>query len=686
MAHVWAEFRSEALLMAGLEHPNIVQLLGITVRPFCIITELMSLGDLGNFLRRNVASLSWELRLLIARDVALGMQFLHDCTPPIVHRDLKSPNILLAEGQPLVAKVTDFGMSVRTGFQVRGRQVFNLMWLAPEIIQGQPYTEKVDIYSYGIVLWELLNGGEPFAEFRPKYQFDSQMEDAIVHQGLRPTIDASCPTTYKDLMQRCWHEIPAHRPTFIEILRVLRTCADQLAPQLTARAWMEAVVPGVQLEAQAQREEAKADPRDELLPLRPAADTSPVDLNRSTSSLDVSNRGSVGAYYASVRLGPMAGSIQCLLMVGSEVWCGCGDGSICILSVTNASQSKIKEFPAHNGAVYCLALVDDAVWSSGKDCVINVWNARTAKNEKALRGFQDAPTCMRQVGDFVWTGCVGGSIQVWKKYKMKKEFRHSGSIGSLYASSDPNHPYIWVGTDRNLLLFDARELTPYATIEEAHKGMIHCIISVNDSIWTSSTDKIINIWRRNGELIKSVEGHSGRVFTLCHIGPHVWSGSWDKTIFIWSAVTYNFLQELKGPFITDSISAVLPLPTEADSVSSVWVSSWDKYISVFKYAQPPRLTPEVFFQGWVSLRPANTKPKSGKKRWVSVQYRKLYVFDGPRRDKLLHTISLGLDSAVALDSLSKSLTVGTGAADATTFEFEDDSFETFGVYLQRARS
>ncbi len=95
----------------------------------------------------------WKLRLSIAADVASGMSFLHSITPPIVHRDLKSPNVLLhrlSSGE-IVAKVADFGLSVRFGLvtALKGAAVENPVWTAPEVLQGLAYDASCDVYSFG---------------------------------------------------------------------------------------------------------------------------------------------------------------------------------------------------------------------------------------------------------------------------------------------------------------------------------------------------------------------------------------------------------------------------------------------------------------------------------------------------------------------------------------------------------
>lgn len=215
---VFNEFRREAAVMSGLEHPNLVSLKGVCLEPLCILTEYLENGDLYNYLHtKNV--FGWPLILKAALDIAQGMQFLHSAQPPIIHRDLKSPNILLnsvTAEQQIIAKVADFGLSgsVRS---VSNVEVANPSWLAPEILRKEEFTTRCDVYSYGVILWEMLSRDTFFAEF----QHLSQIEEAVKN-AKRPKIPP-CPSPYKRLIKDCWHQEPRKRPTFKEIKeRLLR--------------------------------------------------------------------------------------------------------------------------------------------------------------------------------------------------------------------------------------------------------------------------------------------------------------------------------------------------------------------------------------------------------------------------------------------------------------------------------
>ena len=133
---------------------------------FCIITEYLSGGSLRRFLHmQEPNSLSLKQVLTLSLDIARGMSYLH--SQGILHRDLKSENLLLSED--MTVKVADFGISCLescTGDVKSFTGTYR--WMAPEMIKGKKHTRKVDVYSFGIVLWELLTALTPFSELTPE--------------------------------------------------------------------------------------------------------------------------------------------------------------------------------------------------------------------------------------------------------------------------------------------------------------------------------------------------------------------------------------------------------------------------------------------------------------------------------------------------------------------------------------
>jgi len=207
------EFVNEAKLCSSLKHPNIVQFLGICIDDgtISLIYELMDNGSLTDVIRQGKLDLNLKLKIL--QQVASAMADLHERDPPILHRDLKSDNILLDSN--MVAKVGDFGLSKMTyGINV-GTIVGTPYYMAPEIIRGEPYGKPADVYSFSIIMWQMLmNKSNPYTEDVFKIQYN-------VSRGIRPSLDGIEETPYVRLMKRCWSDEPYHRPTFDEVYRML---------------------------------------------------------------------------------------------------------------------------------------------------------------------------------------------------------------------------------------------------------------------------------------------------------------------------------------------------------------------------------------------------------------------------------------------------------------------------------
>ncbi|OQR88523.1 kinase [Thraustotheca clavata] len=230
------EIQQEAMVMKRLTHPNIVLFMeaGFYKGSICIISEYCARGSLRDVLSNayalNGRSIIWPMKIRLALGIAYGLQYLHNSQ--MIHRDLKSPNILVDETWH--AKIADFGTLrlaeiVRSQNQHINQEMTGLVgttrWMAPEVIKGnKQYTEKIDIYSMGIILWELIDGRKlPFDEIR----WNHQIESAIV-QGKRPQLIAnSCPPRWKVLVSMCWQPDPTQRPTISQLIRSLHRVAKE---------------------------------------------------------------------------------------------------------------------------------------------------------------------------------------------------------------------------------------------------------------------------------------------------------------------------------------------------------------------------------------------------------------------------------------------------------------------------
>jgi Protein tyrosine and serine/threonine kinase len=217
-ADMLTEFHQETHLMIQLNHPNVIRLYGACIDqdPYCLVMEYMPKGSLYDVLH-SALPLTQELRERIAMDIACGLAYLHDKN--ILHRDLKSLNVLLDDH--LRAKLADFGLAkVKLGSTTSSyHAVGTTRWMAPEIMEDQPYTRSADMYSYGVVLWELV---------ARKIPFEGKSEAAIIRQvtqNKRETVDAipaGCTPKLSHLIRQCWTAEPPKRPSANEAITQLK--------------------------------------------------------------------------------------------------------------------------------------------------------------------------------------------------------------------------------------------------------------------------------------------------------------------------------------------------------------------------------------------------------------------------------------------------------------------------------
>jgi len=211
-------FCKEASLMCQLNHTNIVGFIGAVTEPsnLSILTEYCSRGSLADLLLDNSIWMNFRSKVKFALEAAIGLLYLHSSNPVILHRDLKSDNLLVT--QDWTVKVADFGLTRFISEKKQMTQVGTPMWMAPEIIMGKRYTERADVYAFGIILWEILTRLEPYEEKEPM-----QIVVEVVNDGLRPTLPAECADSpLVPLMKDCWHTDPLQRPPFEKVVDRLR--------------------------------------------------------------------------------------------------------------------------------------------------------------------------------------------------------------------------------------------------------------------------------------------------------------------------------------------------------------------------------------------------------------------------------------------------------------------------------
>jgi len=211
-------FSTEILLMSKLRHPNIVQFLGACLEPeICLVAEFMDRGCLFDVLARE-KNLTWQMKHQMCLDIAKGMFYLHTRTPPIIHRDIKSLNILVT--REWKCTISDFGLTRIKDKAMLSTKCGSPAWTAPEILRGEEYNESADVFSYGIVVWEIISGLPPYQGMNP-----NTVVGQVAYQkpGLRPPIPYCPSQQWIELMEKCWDDNYKVRPNFGTILEVLKT-------------------------------------------------------------------------------------------------------------------------------------------------------------------------------------------------------------------------------------------------------------------------------------------------------------------------------------------------------------------------------------------------------------------------------------------------------------------------------
>ncbi|KAF5207585.1 Serine/threonine-protein kinase EDR1 [Thalictrum thalictroides] len=213
------QFRCEVRIMLRLRHPNVVLFMGAVTRPpnLSILTEFLPRGSLYRLLHRPNLQIDEKRRLRMALDVVKGMNYLHTSHPTIVHRDLKSPNLLVDKNW--VVKVCDFGLSrlKHHTFLSSKSTAGTPEWMAPEVLRNEPSNEKSDVYSFGVILWELTTLRMPWSGMNPM-----QVVGAVGFQNRRLEIPEDVDPMIAQIISDCWESDPNLRPSFSLLMSKLK--------------------------------------------------------------------------------------------------------------------------------------------------------------------------------------------------------------------------------------------------------------------------------------------------------------------------------------------------------------------------------------------------------------------------------------------------------------------------------
>ncbi|CAJ1973163.1 unnamed protein product [Sphenostylis stenocarpa] len=245
--NILREFAQEVYILSKIEHKNVVKFVGACTKPpnLYLVTEYMPGGSMFDFLHKQKTTLALPSLLKVAIDVCEGMKYLHQNN--IIHRDLKAANLLIDENG--VVKVADFGVArMHNQSGIMTAETGTYRWMAPEVIEHKPYDHKADVFSFAVVLWELLTGKFPLTvtasstvaglfpeteaaiirsfyneSCRLPYENLSPLQAAVgvIQKGLRPKIPSHAHPKLVELLHWCWHHDSSLRPNFSEILEFL---------------------------------------------------------------------------------------------------------------------------------------------------------------------------------------------------------------------------------------------------------------------------------------------------------------------------------------------------------------------------------------------------------------------------------------------------------------------------------
>ncbi|KAF2077450.1 hypothetical protein CYY_001223 [Polysphondylium violaceum] len=640
------EFRNEALITGELHHENTVSLKGVSTNPFCIITELLQFGDLSKFIRHTCEAFSWETVLKLSVDISRGMNFLHQCKPMVVHRDLKSANILIGGSSidTLVAKVSDFGLSIKpVGKEVKGRKVWNWRWLAPEIMKNQQYTEKIDVYSFGIVLWELISREVPFDEFYDELKWNTILEDKII-KGLRPTIPSECPNPMKELISECWSDDPKKRPSFASII----TRLQQMQKTFPLKEKLLFAKVGTNKSAQDLNEAMPPPPSPSPLPLpshlknsihNHANNNSSSSLNplggsggggeelSSSTSNSPYNSGTFNSSGGALNIikyhqtipNTFNSTIHSLLSIitskgESQMWCGLGDGTVLVINpqtravvastrsadatriigLTLVKKSTTKSSSPFGGGLNLTSSsssssnsCDEEIWAYHNEGILVFETKAPFKLSKTIK--TSYISTLIDEGESVWANCKEKSPHIKviskNKYKTKKLLPTKTMDTQTTAifinnSGGTTAPRTWIGTDKGIIFItEYPSLAPLVHLDCHNGGTIHSIKKVDKHVWTCS-ERVICVFDETGLLKRKIDGISNRVLSLLVLDNFVIGSCYDASIMVWDSRQNNRLVQHIKKKHTDAISA-LALSITNGTRAELWAGAWDKKITTY---------------------------------------------------------------------------------------------------------
>ncbi|RGB24333.1 kinase-like domain-containing protein [Rhizophagus diaphanus] len=193
-----------------------------------LVMQYASEGDLHKYLQKKFTEINWEQKISILYDISLGLQNIHRTN--FIHRDLHSGNILVdIPSYYETCKIGDLGLSRHANGTLSDNEIYGVVpYIAPEIFKGSAFSKESDIYSLGMIMWELTTGCKPFTDVEHDHSLIFNILD-----GARPEITEDTPECYTNLMKSCWDSDPTKRPSIFEICNICNSWIEDHAKYFT---------------------------------------------------------------------------------------------------------------------------------------------------------------------------------------------------------------------------------------------------------------------------------------------------------------------------------------------------------------------------------------------------------------------------------------------------------------------
>uniref|UniRef100_A0A6B2KYU7 Protein kinase domain-containing protein n=1 Tax=Arcella intermedia TaxID=1963864 RepID=A0A6B2KYU7_9EUKA len=606
-------FAHEVNIMSKLDHINLVKLFGIVIQPnsLWMVLELCSVGSLWDFLYgKHKNPIQEKLKFKISHNIAKGVDYLHsNCFPPIVHRDLRSPNIFMVSDNPednVVCKVGDFGLAQQAAPHL-SEVLDTWQWMAPETFRSENirYDHSSDIYSMSIMFSEIFAERRPFEDkldymisrpvVRPleevleeyedtdaflkngewKINFDKSTAEGIVlefdtlrikiaieENDLRPTLPTSLHPTLTKLIHTAWHKDPEQRPSSSQIVSELNSILKLHSINIEE-------VPIVKTSTTPNYQ-----PKNTRI-ISHLEDWDYSALNERFSCLCMEEN--PNPKYYTFWAGSFSGKIYKFERSKDVPWTKINNSWQQVTTISVFPVIKEKVTLTH---LFMHKSAPNYIWSISEAGGLFVLDTLTSK---VIHQHKSMIKCYAISQDnFIFTGNLEGEIQIWAVDSLALVGTHqllkTNQISPVYSISVLSDGHLFVGSKKIIYIFSFQIQTDGAVVLtpiqnwKAHDGPIKQLLFPNQPnlLWSCSQSQII-VWNFKIEkgkfliekLITDCKGHEKDVTNIIKVAslkiiPHIWTSAEDRCILVWHETGLVKL-ELRGPLgNSDNISMVEP--------------------------------------------------------------------------------------------------------------------------------